>query len=109
MDVNDIKCGMIADLVIEDTQKGIEAGKCLLSEAAKYFYNERVGLSGCLMLPGTMEFDLLRTCGHFVCPRRFQPQPFPIIQECHTSDVILQTIFGNLNNWFFTMGDFDVV
>ena len=109
MEVNAIKCGMIADLLIEDTDRGLEAGKFLISEAVKYFRNERVALSGCLMLPGTVEFDLLRMCGHFVCPRRFQPQPFPVIQESQADDLSLQEYYGNLNNWFFTMGDFDVV
>lgn len=109
MEVNDIKCGMIADLMIENTGRGLEAGKYLISEAVKYFQNERVALSGCLMLPGTVEFDLLRMCGHFVCPRRFQPQPFPIIQEPQAGDLFLQSYYSDLKNWFFTMGDFDVV
>jgi len=109
MDVNTIKCGMIADLIIEDTGRGLKAGRFLISEAVNYFEEESVALSGCLMLPGTVEFDLLRSCCYFLCPRRFQPQPFPIIQESQADDLSLQEYYDNLNNWFFTMGDFDVV
>lgn len=109
MDVNRIQCGMIADLVLTDESRGLEAGELLLTEAMRYFKEEKVAISGCLMMPGTMEFDLLRSCGHFVCPKRFQPQPFPVIQEPQTEDTSLQSYIRDLNNWFFTMGDYDVV
>lgn len=109
MEVNSIKCGMIADFLMKDVSKGLEAGKGLISEAVQYFKEEKTAISGCLMLPGTIEYELLRRCGYFVCPRRFQPQPFPLILEPQAGDPSLQSWYCDLNNWFFTMGDFDVV
>jgi len=109
MEVNAVRCGMIADFIIQNTSEGMAAGMALIAEAEAYFRDEKTAISGCLMLPGTTEFELLRTCGYVGCPRRFQPQSFPIIIEPQACDPALASYFGTLANWFFTMGDFDVV
>ena len=107
MDVQGVKCGMIADFLTEDTARGWEAGNLLMSTVIKSFEEERVGLSGCLMLQGTTEFRLLRKRGYFICPSRLEPQPFPVVRRMHQA--IPSSLFSKLDNWFFTMGDYDVV
>jgi GNAT superfamily N-acetyltransferase len=108
MMVRDVRCGMIADFLVCDTAGGRSAGRTLISAASNYFQHEGVAVAGCLMLPGTAEYSLLRRSGFLVCPQRLAPQPFPLILEPH-QDFIENGPAMHISNWFFTMADFDVV
>ena len=56
------------------------------------------------------EAELLRKHGFFRCPHFLLPQPFPIIYRKFISlededDLTVE----DFSNWFFTMGDYDVI
>jgi GNAT superfamily N-acetyltransferase len=108
MDVQRTLCGMIADFVVEDSAAGLEAGELLISTVQDHFQKAQVALSGCLMLRGTNEFKLLRRRGYFVCPPRFEPQPFPLALYPLKASAS-QSPAQDIGNWFLTMGDYDVV
>jgi hypothetical protein len=41
-----------------------------------------------------------------VCPRRFEPQPFPVIVRVHAQEFDTATVH-RLQEWYLTIGDYD--
>ncbi|MHB8125722.1 MAG: GNAT family protein [Desulfitobacteriaceae bacterium] len=104
-DVQGITSGMIVDFLIDETHP--QAGQALLSRILTYFQDQNMQLAGTLMLEHCQEFKLLKQQGFFKCPKTLEPQPFPVIYRSHSTD--LNNNFLQLNNWFLTMGDYDVI
>ena len=63
---------------------------------------------GCLMQKHFEEAHILKKAGFFVCPKPIEPQPFPIIFR-KFNDMERSELMENFDNWFFTMGDYDVI
>ena len=103
-EVANMRCGMIVDFLFEKTK--ISEGTCLLQHVVKQFKTEGVSLMGCLMQEHFEEAVCLRKTGFFKCPKKLEPQPFPIIFR-KFKNVPGET--ENFYNWFFTMGDYDVI
>ncbi len=103
-----VRTGLIVDLLVEPTQQGEQAAQALVAEATSFFIQEGLHLAGCLMLPTSQEFRALRRQGYWVCPKRLEPQPFPITVHIY-SDKVPRSILQDLRCWHFTMGDYDVV
>lgn len=107
-DVAQMRCGMVVDFLFKNGNQ--EIGTVLLKEIEKCFKVCKIGLIGCLMQNGTKEAEVLKKNGFFVCPDKLLPQPFPIIYRQFNDlpqgdDEMVQ----DFNNWFFTMGDYDVI
>ncbi len=103
-----VNCGMIVDLWVEPTQRGRHAACLLIQEATETFLSQGMQISGALMLPATHEFTALRRAGYWVCPSFLEPQPIPLCIRWHT-DTAPRHPLNDLSNWFFTMGDYDVI
>ena len=105
-EVADMKCGMIVDFLID---RGCEeVGRTLIQKIRKYFRDNHAGLSGCLMQSFTEEAALLRKSRYFRCPKFLEPQPFPVIfRQFH--EIPEDSVLNDFENWFFTMGDYDVI
>lgn len=105
-EVADMKCGMIVDFMVEKNREDI--GKLLISNMEQFFYKKGAGLLGSLMQKQCEEAGYLHKAGFFVCPKRLEPQPFPIIYRELNDESGLETI-PDFSQWFFTMGDYDVI
>lgn len=107
MEVSGIHCGMIADFMFLDQHN--EAASYLLKYLINLFYQKRVSLIGSLMLSHTKEAEILKNNRFFICPTFLEPQPFPIIFRLFDENYSDKDILDNFQNWFFTMGDYDVI
>lgn len=105
-EVAGMKCGMIVDFLVSEKKSQVAA--ILLQKLQQEFYEQEVGLMGCLMQKHCEEARWLKECGFFKCPKFAEPQPFPIIyRNLMQGDQTIQA--DDLKNWFFTMGDYDVI
>lgn len=107
-EVAGMRCGMIVDFLFEKGQ--VACGNALLTQLKQYFDEEQIGLWGCLMNPKTEEARCLKQAGFFKCPHFLEPQPFPIIyRQLNLLKKEEQCMIDEFQNWFFTMGDYDVI
>ncbi len=105
MDVAGMRCGMLADFLFV---RGYEyAAEKLLMRLLYTMQENGASLAGCLMLKHTEESSLLKRKGFFPCPQKLVPQPFPLLVR--TFDRKLGKRICALQDWFFTMGDYDVI
>lgn len=103
-EVAGMKCGMIVDFLAVERM----AAAVLIERVQQEFYKQEVGLMGCLMQRHFEEAKWLRETGFFECPKFMEPQPFPIIYRKFNSMENDREI-EDFTNWFFTMGDYDVI
>lgn len=106
MEVAGMQCGMIADFLFQSGEDA--AAKILLDKLLVKLQENDACVAGSIMLSHTEEAKILKSKGFFKCPRKLEPQPFPllvrILDKTRADKKILQ-----LSNWFFTMGDYDVI
>lgn len=103
-----MNCGMIVDFLFKKGET--DCGNALIAWIKQYFDKKQVGLWGCLMNPETEEAMCLKQTGFFKCPRFLEPQPFPIIyRQFNPLEEEEQRMVDKFENWFFTMGDYDVI
>lgn len=105
-EVAGMRCGMIVDILFSKGRTDV--GNRLIKFTASMFKDKRVSLMGCLMQKHFEEAKCLKKNGFFRCPKFLEPQPFPIIFRkfaSHQKDDIVE----NFDNWYFTMGDYDVI
>ena len=107
-EVEGINNGMIVDFLVADNDIGKRSGLSLISYALKEMNNLDIEMMGCLMLPHTHEFNLLRKSGFLICPKFLEPQPFPVIFKEHIS-IASKFKLDDLSKWFYTMGDYDAI
>lgn len=105
-EVAGMKCGMIVDFIVEPDEANV--AMALLKKIEQYFVSENVGLMGCLMQEHFEEAIYLKKFKFFKCPKFMEPQPFPIIYR-KFNEFEGQELFSDFSNWFFTMGDYDVI
>lgn len=112
-EVATISTGMIVDFLVEPNQPVV--GSYLVNRLLRFFENNNIDLAGSLMMPHTEESQILKANGFFTCPKSLEPQPFPIIFR-RLSPVKTRKFrrespdsFLRFNQWFLTMGDYDVI
>lgn len=106
MDVANMKCGMLADFIY---LKGHEkAAKNLLKHMNYTLKANGADLLGCMIQSHHKEANLIKKNGYFKCPKFMEPQPFLLILRTFNQDLKNEGIY-DIKNWFFTMGDYDVV
>lgn len=113
-EVAEMDSGMIVDFLVDPSHP--DAGNALVTRLLRFFVDQKMELAGSLMLPHTGEFAILKAQRFFTCPKFLEPQPFRVIYRRFTplkgdtkdgdtkDDPFLQ-----LNQWFLTMGDYDVI
>ena len=102
--VANMQCGMIVDFLFQKEASSI--GMSLLQYATTCLKASGISLMGCLMQKHCEEAFCLRKSGFFKCPKKLEPQPFPIIFRKFRN---VPSEVENFQNWFFTMGDYDVI
>ena len=105
-DVDGICSGMIVDFLFDHDFHS--AGDALLHALMRYFKSKDVHLAGSLLMKNSLEYKTLEKNGFYYCPKFLEPQPFPFIYRAHTTDGDDSCIY-DFNNWFITMGDYDVI
>lgn len=101
-----MNCGMIVDFLVKKGRKDIAAS--LLSYMEHIFYDKKAGIIGCLMQRHFEEAHCLKKAGFFICPKKLEPQPFPVIYKALNAIGNKETT-PDFSNWFFTMGDYDAI
>lgn len=106
MQVAGMQCAMLADFIYKD---GFED---VAQELVRYIIanmkENGASLAGCLMFEHTKEYNILKKLGFIRCPKIFEPQPFPLIVRKFDNTMEDEKLL-NCKNWFFTMGDYDVI
>ena len=104
--VADMTTGMIADfLYIDGYEK--EAIKLVKYINIKIKQNG-AGLVGCIMMAHSNEAKILKKAHFIKCPSKVLPQSTPLIIRVFDNGLKDKGIM-DINNWFFTTGDYDVV
>lgn len=106
MQVAGMQCGMLADFIYQDGFEYVaqELVKHIIVDMKK----NGASLAGCLMFEHTKEYKILKKLGFIRCPKIFEPQPFPLIVRKFDNTMEDEKLL-NCKNWFFTMGDYDVI
>ena len=105
-DVAGFKTGMIADFLFLPGYKS-EAKK-LIRVLVKKMKDDGASLAACVILSHTEESKILRKSGFFRVPERLLPQPTPLIFRLLDKNQD-ESKMTDIENWFFTTGDYDVV
>ena len=106
MEVSGMQCGMLADFLFVEGEE-IAANR-LLSYMLWVLQENGASVAGSLMLKHTQEARLLKKKGFFQCPKKLEPQPFPLIVRAFDRQYEQKGLL-EAENWFFTMGDYDVI
>lgn len=106
MEVAGMQCAMLADFLFEAGRE--PAAETLLRKLLGDMQERGAGIAGCLMLEHTSESHVLKKLGFFKCPKKLEPQPFPLILRLFDK-TMKETEILQLRNWFFAMGDYDVI
>lgn len=106
MEVAKMNCGMIADFIYLDGHEA--SAEYLLNHMVKILKDKGADMIGVMMQSHFKEAQLIKKCGFFKCPLFMEPQPFYLILRTFNKEMISLGI-KNIKNWFFTMGDYDVV
>jgi hypothetical protein len=95
-----LRAGLLVDFIVAPGEA--RAAEALLSHALSWFADEDVDLLATLMLPHTFEYRMLRRYRFWPLPKRLLPQPFRLVARDGP-------LVRDVRNWFFTLGDYDVV
>ncbi len=106
MKVAGMQCAMLADFLFQDGFE--EVAEALIRHILVQLKSLGASLAGCLMLEHTQEYKVLKKLGFIRCPRKLEPQPFPLLVR-RFDESIAESELVNSQNWFFTMGDYDVI
>ena len=106
MEVAGMQCAMLADFLFFGGHE--TAAEALLRKLLHDMQKSGASLAGCLMFGHTQEAAVLKKLGFFRCPKKLEPQPFPLILRLFDPSLESKGIY-DVKNWFFTMGDYDVI
>lgn len=106
MEVSNLQCGMVADFLFLSGHG--DAAWAALRKLMFSLQEAGADMIGCMTPPGSKETKLIRRHGFFRCPKAMEPQPFRFILRILQADDQAEEV-KELKNWFFTMGDYDVV
>lgn len=107
-EIDRIPVGLIMDLLVDSGAQGDKAGLLLAGEALRRFKHAKVALAGCLILPHTQEYRILRRAGYLDIPARFSPQVFRLMTTSLSSRAPREFL-SHSDNWFITMANHDAI
>jgi len=105
-EVAGFETGMIADFLFVPGHE--EQAKKVIKVLVKRMKDEGASLAGCIILAHTEEVKVLKKCGFYHVPDKLLPQPTPLIFRLLDKSKD-EAKLSDINNWFFTTGDYDVV
>ncbi|MGP1597913.1 GNAT family N-acetyltransferase [Peptoanaerobacter stomatis] len=102
--IDNYKCGMLVDFLYMNgyEKQASKLLECVTSE----FMKSNMDMIGCLVNSNTKEYKLLKKNKFFKVPKKFEPQPFPVILRIHDDSFYIS---DSIKDWFLTMGDYDVI
>ena len=103
-----VPTGLIMDLLVEPGPGGDRAGQLLLAAATQYLTEAGMSLAGCLMLPHTHEYRILRRAGFIDAPARFAPQRFMLLAQSFSNHTPAEYL-TRAERWFISMANHDAV
>jgi hypothetical protein len=106
--IESIRSGMIADLLVEPGARGDAAGLLLVNEATRRLKADGMALAGALMMPQTQEYQILRKAGYIEPPPRLAPQTFRIMARPFRDGPFKGEV-PPADQWFLTMADHDAI
>ncbi len=106
--IQGVDTGLIMDLLVEPGPRGDRAGLALVEEATRRFAASGMAMAGCLMLPHTQEFQILRRAGYVEPPPRFAPQQFRLNTVSLSPEITGESLRQG-KRWFITMANHDAV
>ena len=106
--VGNVKTGFIVDMLSIGGEDDKHACHLLIRKAKEYFRKNSVYLIACLLWSGKNYYHLLKENGFFVCPRKFVPQPCQFVLKTHSKGINKKDIIDP-QDWFISLGDFDIV
>jgi hypothetical protein len=107
-EIEGIRTGMVADLLVEPGPRGDAAGLILVNQGTRKLRADGMALAGSLMMPHTQEYAILRRAGYIDAPERFAPQKFRIMMKPHRIGPYQGTV-PPPEICFFTMADHDAI
>ena len=105
-EVAGFETGMIADFLFVPGHE--EKAKNLIKVLVKKMKDEGASLAACAILANAEETKILKKCGFYHILDKILPQPTPLILKVLNENADNGKLF-DINNWFFTTGDYDVV
>lgn len=102
----EFQTGMIADFLFVPGHE-VEAKK-LIKVLLEKMRNDGASLAACIILENAEETKVLKKCGFCRIPDKILPQPTPLILRVLNKDAD-EAKLSDINNWFFTTGDYDVI
>lgn len=107
MEVSGIPCAMVADYLFVD---GFERqARTALNQLLTDLQEDGAQLAGCMVPKSSKERYSLKKAKFFKCPLFLEPQPFRFILRQMELSGETAALASDLNNWFFTLGDYDIV
>lgn len=104
--INEIKTGLIMDLLVADSALGRKAGAHLMAQAEAFFRTQQMSLAVGLMTSSAMEYQILRQCGYREIPAAIAPRVFRFVFFVHQTDQeSLQSL--TTQDWFISMADYE--
>ena len=97
-----IGSGLIGDFFTDRNDSNIS--DLLIRKAEEYFRSAETDMWGVLMFEHIPYYQHFKRNGFLKCPKRFEPQPFPVLVRSIKND---ESVFDK-RNWYFTMGDYDI-
>jgi GNAT superfamily N-acetyltransferase len=107
-EIEEVRTGLIMDLLVEPSERGEEAGLLLVEKATRWFREAGMALAGSLMLRHTQEYEILHRAGYVDCPERFAPQAFRLTTTS-LSPRVPNEFLAQADRWFVTMANHDAV
>ncbi len=98
--------GMIADFLFVSGYE-VEA-KRLIKELVKKMKDDGASLAACIIRSNVEETQVLKKCRFYHVFNNILPQQTPLILRVLNKEVDEEKL-ADINNWFFTTGDYDVV
>ncbi len=106
--IRGVTTGLIVDLLVDRGAPEFTSAVALLARAAQgYFSDKGAEVEGFLSPPKAPEAKALRRLGYVRCPSRFEAQRFDLIVR-PIDPGIPRSALTRLEDWYFTLGDFDV-
>ncbi len=103
-----IPCGVIVDMLTENTRQGTKAARRLIAAFNRDARNEGAPMALCLLLRQSPAARALRRNGYIICPKPYLPREFPIIVHWNMPGPP-PSCFYDLKNWFMTLADYDAI
>ncbi len=100
-----LRLGAVMDVLVEPGRRDVLDS--LLASAIAGFRNQTVDALVCLMQHDNLYYRALRRHGFFRVPERLNPRTFNFVCRVLSSD-LPEDEFYSSQNWFITLGDYDV-